>query len=109
MTVQPYTVVTESSSSQMTRQYRDEVAQLTQWCKDNSLVLNVSKTKELIVDFRNHRGPHSVSLDGTTVEIFNCFHFLGLQISDEVAWTHNTVGMLKKAVGTSHSILVQPK
>jgi len=32
----------------------------------NSLVLNISKTKELIVDFRNHRGPHSpIILDRT--------------------------------------------
>jgi len=35
------------------------------WCKNNSLVLNVIKTKELIMDFRNYRGTHSpISLDG---------------------------------------------
>ncbi|KAI3372967.1 hypothetical protein L3Q82_023407, partial [Scortum barcoo] len=32
--------------------YREEVRVLTSWCQDNNLQLNVSKTKELIVDFR---------------------------------------------------------
>ncbi len=32
--------------------YLDEVEELTSWCQDNCLSLNVSKTKELIVDFR---------------------------------------------------------
>ncbi|KAK3574568.1 hypothetical protein QTP86_010187 [Hemibagrus guttatus] len=32
--------------------YREEVQQLTSWCKDNNLSLNVDKTKEMVVDFR---------------------------------------------------------
>jgi len=32
--------------------YREEVANLSLWCQDNSLMLNVSQTKELIVVFR---------------------------------------------------------
>ncbi|KAL3042228.1 hypothetical protein OYC64_020217 [Pagothenia borchgrevinki] len=32
--------------------YREEVENLTSWCQDNNLHLNVSKTKELIVDYR---------------------------------------------------------
>jgi len=34
--------------------YLEEVATLSLWCQDNSLMLNVSTTKELIVDFRRH-------------------------------------------------------
>ena len=30
--------------------YREEVRDLAVWCQDNNLSLNVSKTKELIVD-----------------------------------------------------------
>jgi len=33
--------------------YLDKVERFTSWCQDNSISLNVSKTKELIVDFRN--------------------------------------------------------
>ncbi|KAI4871528.1 hypothetical protein NFI96_002570 [Prochilodus magdalenae] len=32
--------------------YREEVQLLTEWCTTNNLSLNVSKTKELIIDFR---------------------------------------------------------
>ncbi|KAI3367345.1 hypothetical protein L3Q82_026165, partial [Scortum barcoo] len=35
--------------------YREEVRALTSWCQDNNLHLNVSKTKELIVDFRKRQ------------------------------------------------------
>ena len=36
--------------------YREEVRALTSWCQDNNLHLNVSKTKELIVDYRKRQG-----------------------------------------------------
>jgi hypothetical protein len=32
--------------------YREEVRELAVWCQDNNLSLNVSKTKELIMDYR---------------------------------------------------------
>lgn len=33
-----------------------ELEDLTHWCQDNNLLLNVSKTKELIVDFGKKQG-----------------------------------------------------
>ncbi|KAI3363083.1 hypothetical protein L3Q82_011536 [Scortum barcoo] len=50
--------------------YRKEVRALTSWCQDNNLHLNVSKTKELIVDFRKRqREEHApLSINRTTVE-----------------------------------------
>ncbi|KAI3371986.1 hypothetical protein L3Q82_006856 [Scortum barcoo] len=53
---------------------------LTSWCQDNNLQLNVSKTKELIVDFRRRqREEHApLSINGTTVERVNSFRFLGV-------------------------------
>ena len=41
--------------------YLKEVEDLTCWCQDNNLLLNISKTTELIVDFRQGR-----SREGTT-------------------------------------------
>jgi hypothetical protein len=38
--------------------YREEVMDLAVWCQDNNLSLNVSKIKELIVDYRRSRGAH---------------------------------------------------
>ncbi len=38
--------------------YREEVAQLVEWCGANKLSLNVSKTKEVVLDFRQNSGDH---------------------------------------------------
>jgi hypothetical protein len=35
--------------------YRDEVEQLSVWCTENNLILNTTKTKELIIDFRRKK------------------------------------------------------
>ncbi len=48
----------------------DEVERLTSWCQDNCLSLNMSKTKELIVDFRKRQQrPYTpLMISGTPVE-----------------------------------------
>jgi hypothetical protein len=40
----------------------EEVIELAVWCQDNNLSLNVSKTKELIVDYRKIRAPFTSTL-----------------------------------------------
>jgi uncharacterized protein YneR len=35
--------------------YREEVRDLTVWCQDNNLSLNMFNTKEMIVDYRKRR------------------------------------------------------
>ncbi|KAI3359037.1 hypothetical protein L3Q82_015413 [Scortum barcoo] len=76
-----------------------EVRALTSWCQDNNLQLNVSKTKELIVDFRRRqREEHApLSINGTTVERVNSFRFLGVHISEDLTWTHHTDFITKSA------------
>lgn len=32
--------------------YRREVEELVRWCESNNFILNVSKTNEMVVDFR---------------------------------------------------------
>ena len=44
--------------------YREEVRDLTVWCKDNNLSLNVIKTKERIVDYRKG-GPSTPPFSST--------------------------------------------
>ena len=44
--------------------YREEVRDLAVWCQDNNLSLNVSKTMEMIVDYRKRRAEHaSIHID----------------------------------------------
>ncbi len=40
--------------------YREEVAQLAEWCGTNNRSLNESKTKEVVMDFRRNSGDHII-------------------------------------------------
>ena len=46
------TVVVARPPVTMRRPTLDDIANLSLWCQDNSLMLSLSKTKELIVAFR---------------------------------------------------------
>jgi hypothetical protein len=46
--------------------YREEVRDLAMWCQDNNLPLNVSKTKEMILDYRKRWAERAtISIDTT--------------------------------------------
>ncbi|KAI3369658.1 hypothetical protein L3Q82_024504, partial [Scortum barcoo] len=79
--------------------YRAEVEHLAAWCADNNLLLNTSKTKELIVDFRKvKRETHDpIHINGMAVERVSSFKFLGTHISENLSWTTNTSSLIKKA------------
>ena len=48
------------------------------WCDNNSLDLNVSKTKELIIDFgKNRTKPVANYIHGKEVEIVDSYKYLG--------------------------------
>lgn len=49
--------------------YREEVHTLMQWCVENHLSLNISKTKDLVVDFRREKREQTpITINGTPVE-----------------------------------------
>ena len=78
--------------------YREEVSQLTTWCGDNNLSLNVDKTKEIIVDFRRAHTRHPpLFINGTAVERVNSTKFLGMHITEDLTWSTNTTSLHKKA------------
>lgn len=79
--------------------YREEVQRLSQWCSRNHLVLNINKTKEVIVDYRrSRRTQHApLCLQGEAVERVNNIKFLGIHISSDLSWAVNTSHLVKKA------------
>ncbi len=79
--------------------YLGEVERLTSWCQDNCLSLNVSKTKELIVDFRKRQQrPYTpLMISGTPVERVSSFKYLGVNISEGLTWTTHIQTQVKKA------------
>ena len=49
--------------------YREEIRDLAGWRQNNNLSLNVTKTTEMIVDYRKRRNEHAPILsDGAVVE-----------------------------------------
>jgi hypothetical protein len=75
--------------------YRVEVKDL---CQDNNLSLNVIKTKEMIVDYRNRRTWHTLILiDRAVVEQVERFKFLGVHITNKLTWSKHTKTVVKRA------------
>ncbi len=74
--------------------------ELTSWCQNNCLFLNMSKTKELIVDFRKRQQrPYTpLMISGTPVERVSSFKYLGVNISEDLTWTAHIQTQVKKAM-----------
>jgi hypothetical protein len=68
--------------------YREKVRDLAVWCQDNNLSLNVSKTEELIVDYRKWRAEYTlIHIYRAVVEQVESFKFLGDHITEELSWS----------------------
>ncbi|XP_055521600.1 uncharacterized protein LOC129715774 [Leucoraja erinacea] len=79
--------------------YREEVAGLALWCQDNSLLLNIKKTKELIMDFRRAHHPRTYTplrINGDPVDRVNCFKYLGVHISEDMTWASHASALVSK-------------
>ena len=64
--------------------YRDDVKHLVRWCASNDLVLNASKTKEIVVDFRKLKSvPSTPIVNNSEVEIVYSFKFVGIHITSK--------------------------
>ena len=77
--------------------YRGRVQELAEWCDSNFLELNVSKTKELIVNFRaapTHTEP--ITIKGQSVEMVSAYRYLGTVIDNKLPWTPHIDACCKK-------------
>ncbi|KAK1806993.1 hypothetical protein P4O66_004826, partial [Electrophorus voltai] len=81
------------------RTYLEEIKHLENWCQENNLLLNISKTKELIVDCSKKQVRHyqPVRISGTTVERVDSFRYLEVHISQDLSWSRHTNSLAKKA------------
>ena len=58
----------------------------------------MSKTKELIVDYRKRRSEHApIHIDGAVVEQVESFKFLGVHITNKLSWSNHTKTVVKRA------------
>lgn len=67
------------------------------WYRKNNLILNTSKTKEMIVDYRRKKGDiQPLFIGGDCVERVHDFWFLGVHLRDDLTWNTNTTATIKK-------------
>ncbi|KAK1792591.1 hypothetical protein P4O66_012526 [Electrophorus voltai] len=81
------------------RAYLEEIKHLENWCQETNLLLNISKTKELIVDCSKKQEQHyqPVRISGTILERVNSFKYLCVHISQDLSWSRHTNSLAKKA------------
>ena len=83
--------------------YRSEVDHFHDWCNQNSLILNISKTKEMMIDFRKRPPPlQPVTIHGTVIETVEEYKYLGTIIDHKLTWTSNTQARHSKAQQRLH-------
>lgn len=63
-------------------EYREEIGKLVPWHQSNNLVLNVSKTKDLVVDLMKLGGEHNLALiKCAAMEMVGSFMLLSIHIT----------------------------
>ena len=67
------------------QEYRGAITDFVDWCEDNHLHYNASKTKEMVVDFRR-KAPRTarVNIQGLGIEIVGEYKYLGVHLSNKL-------------------------
>ena len=77
--------------------YIKQVEAFVKYCDENFLQLNVSKTKEMVIDYRTlATEPEPVTIKGSTVERIKTYKYLGLVIDNKLSWRDHTEYLCKK-------------
>ena len=78
--------------------YRAQIESTVKWCAENNLELNVSKTKELVIDFRKLKNnKEALAINGQPIMQVDNFKFLGTVIENDLKWNVNINEIVKKA------------
>ncbi len=73
--------------------YQEEINNLSEWCTENNLLHDISKTKKMIVDVQKRRQKR-ITLPSSVV---SSFRFLGIRITENQSWTSHISTLIKKA------------
>ena len=77
--------------------YFSEVSRFCNWCENHFLLLNVKKTKELIIDFRKSDYFHeSIIIQNEIVERVLDYKYLGVFFDEKLDWIKNSESLQAK-------------
>ncbi|KAK2168080.1 hypothetical protein NP493_1246g00003 [Ridgeia piscesae] len=79
--------------------YLSSVVRFSSWCSNNVLHLNISKTKEMCIDFRRNR---TVVINGEPVEQVDSFKYLGVMLDEKLPFTEHVTAVQKKSQQRLH-------
>ncbi len=93
------TTITGWISNNDETSYRKKINNLAEWYTENNILFNISKTKELIIDFRKKEiKTHTpVYINGAEVMQVNSVGFLGISITENLSWSSHISTLVKKA------------
>ena len=77
--------------------YLSQIQSFVNYCDSNFLELNVSKTKEMLIDYRrNISPPPPVFIKGTAVERVDKYKYLGVVLNNKLTWDDHVDVLVKK-------------
>jgi hypothetical protein len=80
-----------------TATFERTVTHFINMCVADNLKLNVTKTKEMIVDFRKQRTHESTIINNEVVERVDTYKYLGVSIQQDLKWSVHVNKQTKKA------------
>ena len=77
--------------------YRAEIDRFVSWCDNHHLELNISKTRELVIDFRKVKEPiEPLRLKNQIVDQVPHYKYLGVTIDERLQWSEHVKTMKQK-------------
>ena len=74
-----------------------EVMSFVDWCDSSHLVLNVTKTKEMVIDFcKQTKVPDLIVIKEKDVERVDTFKYPSIVLDNKLMWKQNTDSIVKK-------------
>ena len=91
------TVITGLISDNQESDYINQISDVCEWCKSHNLLLNVTKTKEVIFDFRHSVVNHlPLTIDNSPVDICDSFKYLGVTFDNKLNWSDHAALIVSK-------------
>ena len=79
-----------------TSNYELQIEDTVSWFDEHNLFLNVTKTKELIFDFRKNQVHKQITINRDVVEECDSFKYLGVTIDKNLTWSEHVKHVISK-------------